>query len=83
MNKITDKQLETIVKQQGELQKAINEIGILETQKHGLLHQIATVNQAVEATKQELEKEYGVVNINLETGEYVDIPKEEKVEAAV
>tara|TARA_R110002110_G_scaffold184299_1_gene391031 strand:- start:331 stop:582 length:252 start_codon:yes stop_codon:yes gene_type:complete len=83
MNKIKDKQLEAILKQQTELQKIINEIGVLETQKHGLLHQIATINQAVEATKQELEKEYGVVNINLETGEYVDIPKTEPVEAVV
>tara|TARA_R110002020_G_scaffold100462_1_gene237441 strand:+ start:137 stop:385 length:249 start_codon:yes stop_codon:yes gene_type:complete len=81
--KIKEEQLETIRKQQNDLQKIISEIGVLETQKHGLLHQIATINQSVETTKKELEEEYGMVNINLETGEYVDIPKEEKVEAAV
>jgi len=81
--KIKEEQLEIIRKQQNDLQKIINDIGVLETQKHGLLHQIATINQAIETTKKELEEEYGMVNINLETGEYVDIPKEEKVEAAV
>jgi len=77
MSKIKEEQLNTIRKQQTELQKVINDIGVLETQKHGLLHQVATINQAVETTKQDLEKEYGMVNINLETGEYTDIPKPE------
>jgi hypothetical protein len=77
MSKIKEEQLNTIRKQQTELQKVINDIGVLEAQKHGLLHQVANINQAVEATKQDLEKEYGMVNINLETGEYTDIPKPE------
>jgi hypothetical protein len=43
---------------------------LLESQKHGLLHQIADVNRSVEEFKLELQKEYGDININVEDGSY-------------
>ena len=51
----------------------VENIGGLETQKHSLLHKIAEVNQEVEKLKVELEKEYGKVSIDLETGEIKEI----------
>ena len=78
MNKITTEELEKIQKQQSELNKIINNVGVLETQKHGLLHEIAVVNKEVEDFKIELEKTYGSVNINLEDGSYEAIEKEEE-----
>jgi len=78
MAKITKEQLDTVVKQQQELNKLVNEIGVLETRKHAALHKIAGVNEDIEATKVELEKEYGNVSINLETGEYTIIEEETK-----
>mgnify|MGYP003134023139 FL=1 len=77
-NKITDEQLKTIQEQQQQLNNIIHEIGLLESNKHGLLHQIAEVNKDVEKVKAELEKEYGAVNINLEDGTYTEITKEEE-----
>lgn len=77
-NKITTKQLETIVKQQKDLQTLLTNIGLLESQKHGFLHQIADVNKAVEDFKVELQDQYGAININLEDGSYTLI-EEEKV----
>ena len=77
--KITEEQLTKIQDQQKELNAILHEIGLLESQKHGLLHKIAEVNQDVETLKNELENQYGAVNINVEDGTYTDIEKKEEV----
>jgi len=76
--KIKEEQLKKIQEQQGKVSKILNEVGYLEANKHGLLHELAEVNKEVEQFKGELEKEYGAVNINLEDGTYTEI-KEEKL----
>tara|TARA_R100001594_G_scaffold21239_1_gene41031 strand:- start:219 stop:452 length:234 start_codon:yes stop_codon:yes gene_type:complete len=73
--KIKEEQLKIIQEQQKELNSIMHNVGVLEAQKHGLLHKFAGINQEVEDMKVELEKEYGAVNINLETGEYTKIEK--------
>ena len=73
MNKIKEEQLKKIQEQQTELNKVINQIGYLEGQKHAHLHQMADINHTINEFKLELEKEYGQVNINVETGEYSKI----------
>jgi predicted nucleic acid-binding Zn-ribbon protein len=78
-NKITEKQLETIVNQQKEMNALLSNIGLLESQKHGFLHQIAEVNKRVEEFKSELQAEYGDINISVEDGSYVYINKPEEV----
>jgi len=75
--KIKEEQLKVIQDQQRELNAIMHEVGVLEAQKHGLLHKFAGINQDVEDTKSQLEKEYGAVNINLETGEYTEIVNED------
>ena len=55
----------------------LNNVGYLSAQKHGLLHQFGEKNKEVDAFKHELEQEYGAININVETGEYTIIEKEE------
>jgi len=78
MSKITEEQLKRINEDQDNLIKLVNQIGLIETQKHGLLHEVAGVNRKVEEFKSELEKEYGPINIDLETGKYEVISKEEE-----
>jgi len=78
-NKITEKQLETIVNQQKDINALLSNIGLLESQKHGFLHQIAEVNRNVEEFKSELQAEYGDININIEDGSYTPINKPEEV----
>jgi hypothetical protein len=78
MSKITEEQLKRINEDQDNLIKLVNQIGLIETQKHGLLHEVAVVNRKVEEFKSELEKEYGPINIDLETGKYEVISKEEE-----
>ena len=80
IKKITEEQLETLSKQQKDLSDIITNIGILESQKHSYLHQLAEVNKNAEEFKLELQEQYGEVNINLQDGSYTDIEKTEKPE---
>ena len=81
MNKITEEQLKTANENQEKLIGLVNQIGMIETQKHALLHDVAEVNKTAEEFKTELEKEYGAVSIDLKTGEYTKI-KDESLKVA-
>ena len=74
--KIKEEELKTIQEQQKKLNELVNNIGLLESQKHGLLHEIAGVNKEVEDYKEVLEAEYGAINIDLEDGTYTKIEKD-------
>jgi len=78
--KITAEQLEKLVKIQRELNSILANIGVLESQKHSLLHQLADFNKDSEEFKSELQAEYGTININLEDGSYVEVESEVKEE---
>jgi predicted nucleic acid-binding Zn-ribbon protein len=78
--KIKEEQLETIRKHRTELNNLLNDIGYLETQKHGLMHQVAETNKKVEDFKTELFEEYGAINIDIEKGTYTLVEKEDKNE---
>ena len=75
--KIKEQELKTIQEQQTKLNELVSNIGLLESQKHGLLHEIAGVNKDIEEYKEVLEKEYGAININVEDGTYTEIEKED------
>lgn len=74
---ITKEQLVKIQEQQKELTNLLKDIGFVEVQKHALLHKQAGLNQDIEEFKAELEKEYGAITIDIETGNYTEIKKEE------
>ena len=76
MNKIEDKELEKVVEQQKTLNEVLTNIGVLETQKHGLLHKVAALNKDIEEVINDLEGKYGAININLEDGTYTKIEKD-------
>lgn len=76
IKKITTEQLEKINAEQKELQSILTNIGVLESQKHSYLHQLAEINKSIEEFKSELETQYGPININLENGSYTEIVKE-------
>ncbi len=75
-NKLTEKELKSVSDSQNDLYKLTTDVGIVETQKHALLHQIAGVNQKLEELKKELEEKYGSININLEDGTFEEVEKE-------
>ena len=74
--KIKEEELLLIQEQQKKLNELVNNIGLLESQKHGLLHEIAGVNKEVEDYKEVLEAEYGAINIDLEDGTYTEIKED-------
>ena len=76
MAKIKQEELEKVTSIKKELDKVISEIGVLETQKHALLHKIAEVNEKLSKEKEKLEESYGKISIDLETGEYTEITEE-------
>ena len=81
--KITEEQLQKVqaqVKVRGQL---ISDIGAVEAQKHDLLHALNNVMQKTKETADELEKEYGKININLEDGSYEVVEVEEDTEEEV
>jgi len=71
--KIKEEELKLIQEQQKKLNELVHNIGLLESQKHGLLHEIAGVNKEIEDYKEVLETEYGAINIDLEDGAYTKI----------
>ena len=81
--KVKEEELKTIKDQQEKINSILHQLGYLESQKHGLLHELAGVNQDVEEFKSKLEEEYGAININLEDGTYTEIKEEEVPVAAV
>jgi len=76
--KIKEEELKLIQEQQKQLNELVHNIGLLESQKHGLLHDIAGVNKDIEDYKEVLEAEYGAINISLEDGTYTKIDVEDK-----
>tara|TARA_R100000655_G_C2966028_1_gene189658 strand:+ start:665 stop:919 length:255 start_codon:yes stop_codon:yes gene_type:complete len=77
--KITEEQLKKVQAQVQVRGQLVNDIGAVEAQKHELLHALNNVIAKTKETADELEKEYGKININLEDGTY-EVIKEEKAE---
>ena len=77
MAKITDEQLKQLQEQVNTINQNQLQIGNLETQKHSLIHNGVELQNQLKGIQDELEKEYGKVTINISTGEYEDIKKEE------
>ena len=75
---VTEEQLSKIQEQQKKLNTLLRDIGFVESQKHILLHQQADLNKEIEEYKLELEKEYGAITIDIETGSYTEVPKDTK-----
>jgi len=74
---ITEEQLKTVTDQQNELTNHLRNVGILETQKVGVLKLVEELSSKIDETKKQLEEEYGQININLKDGSYTEIEKED------
>ena len=80
MSKITEEQLKQLQEQEGKKNAIKHDIGLLETQKHALLHAFANIQEEQDKLKTQLEDEYGKINVNLQDGTYEVIPEEVEVE---
>ena len=66
--KVTASQLEKIQKTVSDINRAQMEVGRLQTTKHNIMHQIAGLQDELKLIQDELEKDYGTVNVNIEDG---------------
>jgi uncharacterized membrane protein len=76
MAKIKQEELEKVTSIKNELDDLVSKIGVLETQKHAMLHKVAEVNEKLDKEKKVLEEVYGKISVDLETGEYTEITEE-------
>jgi len=77
MSKIKKEELESLQELNNKLNAVKHDLGLLETQKHGLLHLYADEVNKLEELKKELEDSYGKINIDLKDGSYEEIKEED------
>ena len=75
--KITPSQLEKVQKAVSDINRAQMEIGRLETQKHMLNHEVVKLQDVLKEIQDELEKDYGTVDISIEDGT-IQYPEDEQ-----
>ena len=66
--KITAEQLDKIQETINTINRAQIEIGSMELKKHEMLHQLSNIKDGLATLQQELQKEYGTVDINIQDG---------------
>ena len=76
MSKISKEELKELQEQEKKKSAILHDLGVLETQKHSLLHVWAEIISKQEGAKKELEEKYGKVNIDLKDGSYKKIEEE-------
>ncbi len=78
--KIKNEQLNKVQNLISTANKAQIELGGIEVQKHRILHSVANVQDQITLFRDELKKEYGTDDINIDTGEikYEDNGKADK-----
>lgn len=76
MSKITKEELKELQEQEQKKSAILHDLGLLDTQRHSLLHVWADIISKQEAKKKELEEKYGKVNIDLKDGSYTEIKDE-------
>ena len=74
-DKITKDQLSKVQASVNSLNRLQLEVGITESRKHSLLHQIAGINDEMIILQNDLEKDYGTWDVDLKTGK-INYPTE-------
>jgi hypothetical protein len=73
MSKITEEELEQLKDQESKKSAILHDLGVLETQKHNLLHAYAVIQDEQNKSKVALEDKYGKINVDLSDGSYETI----------
>jgi hypothetical protein len=66
--KISDEQLQKVQQIINMMNRGQMDLGIMETRKHKLLHDISSIQEQLTAMQGEFEKEYGTYDINIQDG---------------
>jgi hypothetical protein len=76
MSQITEQELKQLQEQEQKKGAIIHDLGVLEVQKHSLLHAFALIQSEQEESKKQLEEKYGKINVDLKDGTYTEIVEE-------
>lgn len=80
MSKISKEELKELQEQEQKKGAILHDLGVLDTQRHSLLHVWADIVSQQEGAKKELEEKYGKININLKDGSFEEIKDDKSKE---
>jgi hypothetical protein len=66
--KISDEQLQKVQQVVNMMNRGQMDLGMIETRKHNLLHEVVGIQEQLTVMQGELEKEYGTFDINIQDG---------------
>lgn len=67
---IDSNELKAIKDRQEAVDKYLFEVGVIESRKHALLHELSEANKRLESYKEILMDKYGPINVNMADGSY-------------
>jgi len=76
MSKLSKKELESLKEQEQKKAAIRNDLGVLQVQKHSLLHIYAEIELEQIESKKALEEKYGKINVDLKDGSFKVIKEE-------
>ena len=76
VEKISEEHLKDLQGKVNTINQAQLQLGGIESQKHALLHNIASMQAELSEFQKTLEEEYGKVSINIQDGSITEIPQE-------
>tara|TARA_R100001163_G_scaffold14871_1_gene13481 strand:- start:160 stop:435 length:276 start_codon:yes stop_codon:yes gene_type:complete len=74
---ITEKELQEVQAAVSNINKVQLDIGMLESRKHVLLHNVTLLQEEMQSIQKKLEAVYGKVNININDGTIADTEDEQ------
>jgi len=76
MSKLEEKELQVLKEQEAKKGAILHDLGVLDIQKHSLLHTYSVIQNQQEETKKELEEKYGKINVDLSDGSFTEVEEE-------
>ena len=70
--KISEEQLKKVQETINNINRFQMELGMLETRKHSMLHNVASIQEKLTLMQAEFEKEYGTADINIQDGTIIN-----------
>ena len=66
--KISDEQLKKVQETVNNINRGQLELGVMETRKHMLLHNVAAIQEQLTVMQNEFQEQYGTFDINIQDG---------------
>ena len=77
MSKLEENELSKLKEQESAKSAVLNNLGLIEAQKHAILHSLNGLYEESNEFHKELEEKYGKISVNLEDGSFEEIEDED------